>query len=214
MTIADAYDKIESALDAPNSERPHFIKQAIQVLPEEHPAIEQLEAALRETGQNDAVAKYALRQAYGELPSSDLLSNSGLPVTRPPESVRWLGDDWGAVTVVLSDAIIEWIDIERDEETVAEWIETTVWQALDDDFITNHAFTADVEIEVPEDFAARAQLKARDRQRHGEDIDVSEVAVNYMRWDATFTLNGEPLSQDGSELGGDIESDNGTSGGD
>jgi len=195
MTPADPYDKIESAIDAPAEDRPYFIKQAIQVLPENHPAIEPLEAALAACGEHDDAARYTLRRAYGELPSPDGAGDSTPPVTRPPEGVRWLSEEWGAVTVVLSDAIIEWIDLVLDDdESVAEWITTTVWQTLDKDFITNHRFTADVEVEVPEDFALRAQLKARDRQRHGDDIDASEVAVNYMSWDTTFTLDGEELT--------------------
>jgi len=196
MTTPDAYDKIESAIDAPADERPHFIKQALQVLPDDHPATSSLKAALDACGENDAAARYTLRLAYGELPSPDSPDEHALPVTRPPRGVRWLGENWGVVTLFLADPLIEWIDIERNsEQSVTDWIEAAVCRELDADFRNNHGFRASVEVEVPADFALRARLKARDRRLRGEPTDANTVAQDYMSWDATFTNGGTDLSE-------------------
>jgi hypothetical protein len=65
-TPADAYDLVENALQAPADERAYFIRQVLDVLPDDHRARGALEDALDTDADPDVYA--ALRTAYGELP--------------------------------------------------------------------------------------------------------------------------------------------------
>lgn len=117
---------------------------------------------------------------------------------RPPECVRWLDDDTGVLELEVTRPFTEWLQLEADEsdrDGVEGWVRATLWSRLIGELHDDHSFTADVEADVPEEFAQRVALWAADRRISGEEIDewrIDEFIMNHMSIDMTWLLDGEP----------------------
>lgn len=115
----------------------------------------------------------------------------------PPESVRWVGDDHGVLELELTRPFIEWMELEAEQndfDSVADWVQTQLWVQLTEDLMEKHGFQADVEVEVPHDYARRVALWRADREVEDdlEQADVEAFLFNHMQFQPTWTLDGEP----------------------
>lgn len=94
------------------------------------------------------------------------------------------------VEVDLDAPVVEWIELETDDETVAEWIERQVFVALTEDLKQHHAPVAEVSVDVPADYAERVALFAS--LKPYDAISAEGVALDHLEWDHTWTVEGEP----------------------
>lgn len=113
MTPGEAYELVESALQAPADERAYFIRQALDILPDDHRAREPLQDVLA----GDATPEDGLRAAYG-----------ALPVAAPDEAVV------SGQTIVLQGELCEDVEerVARDDtfDAPGELVEDAIRRRL------------------------------------------------------------------------------------
>lgn len=161
VRTADLHELLTSAVVAPDEEVPYFLNQASDML-------ENLEEDLPNRAGGEAEPPRANGPGKGE----------------SPETVRWIDEDYGVLELELTRPFIEWIELEADQhdfDSVAEWVRTQLWVRLTEDLMQNHGFTADVEVEVPHNYARRVALWRADREAEGEleSADVEAFLFNH-----------------------------------
>lgn len=186
---SDLQEQLTNVLVAPDEEGPYFINQSLQLL-------EYIEEEIASD--------------HGKEPAPTQTDD----VEEPPESVRWIDEDRGVLELELTRPFIEWLELEaaqHDFDSAAEWVRTHIWVALTQDLMENHGFTADVEVEVPHDYARRVSLWLADREIEGEveQADIDAFLFNHMQFQPNWTLGGEPwdLVEDSGDDGGDEDDD-------
>jgi len=110
MTSGEAYGLLESALQSAPDERAYFIRQALNVLPDDHPARD----PLRDVLAADVEPEAGLRAAYGELPSGS------------PEDITVSGQ-----TVVLSGGLLTRVEDAVARSEVFDGVEEFVEDAIE-----------------------------------------------------------------------------------
>jgi len=186
--------RLNDVLVAPDEEAPHFINQLLN-------ALEGVEEDLE-----DANTKPEDEEAGDTDPSAQRETSDD----RPPESVRWLDDDHGVVEVETTAALIEWFELEAEQndfDDIEDWILAQLWVALTQDLHDHHGFTSEIEVEVPHEFARRVSLWWSHRQTEGEPTasDLDAFVFNHMKLRPEWTLSGEPwgLVEQACSEGGD-----------
>lgn len=179
---ADLQEQLVNIIVAPPEEEAYFINRALGF-------VEDLE---------DDVDEPAVTPSE---PSGD--------AEEPPESVRWIGEDTGVLEIEVTRPFVEWIELEVEQhnfDSVEAWVRTHLWLKLTNELQEKHGFNADVEVEVPHDYAQRVALWVADREAVGnlERGDVEAFLFNHMDFDPTWTIDGEPwelLEQVGGQQG-------------
>jgi len=168
---ADLHSLLTSVLTEPDEEDPYFINRALSEL-------ENIEERLKP-------------EDTGEPNFSEGVQDE------PPESVRWLDEDHGVVELEATRPLIEWFELEAEQndfDDIQDWMLAQLWVSLTEDLQKRHGFTADVEVEVPHDYARRVSLWWDHRQTEGEPSasDLDAFIFDHMRFEPTWMLGGEP----------------------
>lgn len=171
LRTADLNELLTSAVVAPEEEVPYFLNRASDML-------EDLEEDIPQQSESP--------------PKPPVAGDE-----EPPESVRWIDEELGVLELELTRPFIEWIELEvaqHDFDSVEDWVRTQLWVNLTSDLQKRHGFSADVEVELPHDYARRASLWYADRKVRGEvdEADLDAFLFNHMQFRPKWMLGGQP----------------------
>ena len=115
--------------------------------------------------------------------------------SEPPECVEWRDDDTAVLKVEVTRPFVEWMELEANEtdhDTLADWVRTQLRVDLGKDLCDRHGHEANVDIDLPEDYAQRVALFYNHLEAVGANPSLGDILPNHMKLNYTWRLNGEP----------------------
>jgi hypothetical protein len=199
MPVTDLQEQTVNALVAPSEETPYFVNRALDCLGD-------VETELSPDDGDDTPERDVATDA--DAPDVDDVDGAGDTPTEPPECVRWLDDDHGVLELELERPFIEWLELEADRidsDGVADYVRTQLWVRVTEDLRRSHGFTADVDVDVPPEYARRVSLWQAIQEIRGDaDLADTEAFIyNHMELRPTWRLDGEPWDLLGEGSGTD-----------